>query len=262
MTSEVIENEEVSAGIFRLTLAADSFPETAAPGQFIMVRTSDGVDPLLRRAFSIHDLMDRRIRILYKVVGRGTGWLARRKKRDRIDLIGPLGTGFSVPKTVKTAWLVAGGIGVAPFQMLIRILRSKHIDTTLFFGAGTGNELVGLRDFEEQGIPQVLATEDGSAGEQGMIVEVFRKRIQLALGLPGKAKIDRSCRVYACGPQPMLLAVARLCRDSGVQGEVSMESEMGCGIGTCMGCVVRTSRGYERVCREGPVFPADSILWE
>ncbi len=255
MTSEVIENQEVASGFFRLTLAADSFPETVAPGQFVMVRTAEGVDPLLRRAFAVHDVLDRRIKILYKVVGRGTEWLSKRKKSDGIDLIGPLGRGFVIPKTVKTAWLVAGGIGIAPFKLMIRVLRSKNIDTTLFFGARTAEELAGLRDLGEQGLSLVLSTEDGSLGEQGMIVDVFREYIQ-------NAQIDKTCRVYACGPHPMLSETARLCRETGVAGEVSMESEMGCGLGTCMGCVIRTPDGYQRVCREGPVFPADRILWE
>lgn len=255
MTSEVIENREVAGGIFRLTLAPDPFPGTIAPGQFVMVRTAEGMDPILSRAFSIHDVVDRQIRILYRVVGRGTGCLSKRKKRDGIGLIGPLGRGFTIPKTVKTAWLVAGGIGVAPFQLMVRSLRSRKIHTTLFFGARTAEELAGYRDLEGQGVAMVISTDDGSLGEKGNIVDVFRKQV---LQYP----VDKTCRVYACGPRPMLSAAARLCRDLKVQGEVSLESEMACGLGTCMGCVVLTSTGYQRVCREGPVFPADSILWE
>lgn len=255
ITCEVTENPEVARGIHRLSLAADAFPESAAPGQFVMVRTSDSLDPLLRRAFSIHDMQDREIKLLYKVVGRGTAWLSARGRGDAVDLLGPLGRGFQIPAEVKRAWLVAGGMGVAPFQFLIRALHARGVDTTLFFGARSAEETVEFPDLERLDSTLVLATEDGSRGEKGRITEVFARRVRSLL-------VDETCRAYACGPGPMLPQVSRICREVGAACEVSLETEMACGLGTCTGCVVRTRKGYQRVCREGPVFFAEEVLWE
>ncbi len=146
-------------------------------------------------------------------------------------------------------------MGIAPFRFLFSVLRERGVETTLFYGAKTAQEMVPLEDLKRSGLSLVEATEDGSRGEEGMIIDVFRKEIQ-------KTNIDRSCRVYVCGPRPMLSAAAGLCREIETECEVSLESEMGCGLGTCMGCVTSTQQGYQRVCREGPVFAAGDVLWD
>jgi dihydroorotate dehydrogenase electron transfer subunit len=255
LSTEVTENEEQAKGIFRLTLSSTNFPEVACPGQFVMLRTSDGMDPFLRRAFSIHDARKGMIQILYRVVGKGTAWLSKRTEGEGVDVIGPLGKGFEIPGGLKKAFLVAGGMGIAPFQFLISVLREKGVKATLFYGTKTEEEMVSLEDLKRSNLSLVEATEDGSRGEEGMIVDVFRKEIE-------KTNIDRSSRVYVCGPRPMLAAAARLCREIGAECEVSLESEMGCGLGTCMGCVTSTQNGYQRVCREGPVFSAGEVHWD
>ncbi len=252
LTAEIIGNEEVSPGTFRMTLAVGSFASSVAPGRFVMIRVSSSLDPLLRRAFSIHDCENGRLMLLYKVVGRGTSWMTRRKAGDGIDLVGPLGRGFSVSSKVRHALLIAGGTGVAPFRFLIRTLREKKVRCSLFYGAGTGAEFVDLPEMGNTVDSLVLATEDGSRGEKGLVTDLFRKRF-------GEFSPAGGCRVYACGPRPMLHAVARIVRGSGIPCELSFESDMACGLGTCMGCVMETRHGYQRVCREGPVFSAEDL---
>jgi dihydroorotate dehydrogenase electron transfer subunit len=255
IVSEVIENKEVAEGIFRLALYSKDCPERITPGQFVMIRTSSDLDPLLRRAFSIHDHRDSTLKILYKVVGRGTDWMSRRHEGERVDLVGPLGRGFHIPGEVKQAWLVAGGIGVAPFQLLSRTLDAMKVETALFYGTRTAKEMAELRELPGTGRGVYLATEDGSRGAKGRILEVFREEIR-------KVHPDTSYRVYACGPDPMLAELAQLCQEVGVICEASLETWMACGIGTCMGCVTQTRHGYQRVCREGPVFKTDEIIWK
>ncbi|NOY53283.1 MAG: dihydroorotate dehydrogenase electron transfer subunit [Deltaproteobacteria bacterium] len=253
LSSELIKNEEVALGIRRLTLSLDGDLYSCAPGRFVMVRASSSLDPLLGRAFSVHDYAAQRLSILYRVAGRGTEWISRRKPGERLNLTGPLGTGFDVTSPVRKAVLIAGGVGVAPFRFLARTLRDRGVKVILFYGARTAAELVPLDEFAASGMTVLTATDDGSLGEPGTVTELFREHLR-------KTSPSESVKVYACGPRPMLLEVARMTRGAGIDCEVSLESVMACGLGTCMGCVIRTTGGYRRVCREGPVFDAGELL--
>ena len=200
------------------------------------------------------------IRILLKVVGRGTELLAALSAGDSIQVLGPLGKPFQVAPPAaasKRALMVAGGIGVATFPFLAMELRKNGWKPTLLFGARGGAELVRRDWFEEEGVEVRTATEDGSHGHRGLVTDLLRE----AIG-PG----SDAGMVYACGPRPMLRAVSAMVNAAGVPCQLSLESAMGCGFGVCLGCVVKVRRGdgfdYARVCVEGPTMMATEVLWE
>ncbi len=254
VSSEILENQELAVQTYRLTLSFAEDLHHFTPGRFVMVQASTTRDPLLRRAFSIHDVSPQQLRILYRVVGRGTEWISRRKSGDTLNLVGPLGTGFDLTSPIRKALLIAGGMGIAPFTFLAKRLREQGVEVLLFYGARTASELVPVDAFKACGVSVLTATDDGSRGEPGTITELFQEHFR-------KVEPSEAFKVYACGPRPMLLEVARITRNTGVACEVSLESMMACGLGTCMGCVMETRTGYRRVCREGPVFDAEDLLW-
>ncbi len=253
VNSEILENQELAVQTYRLTLSLDEDLHSFAPGRFVMVQASTAWDPLLRRAFSIHDVSPQQLSILYRVVGRGTEWISRRKPGDTLNLVGPLGTGFDLNSPIRKALLIAGGMGIAPFSLLAKRLREQDVEVLLFYGARTASELVAVDALQADGVSVLTATDDGSRGETGTITGLFQKHFR-------KVEPAAAFKVYACGPLPMLFEVARITRDTGVACEVSLESTMACGMGTCMGCVMETVKGYQRVCREGPVFDAEELL--
>ncbi|MDX1765011.1 MAG: dihydroorotate dehydrogenase electron transfer subunit [bacterium] len=253
LTARVVSNEALAPETYRLTLQLQELPEGIRPGRFVMLRTSPHLDPLLRRAFSIHDFTGSTFAILYQVRGRGTRWMAVRAAGEEIDLIGPLGRGFDTNLPIKKALLIAGGIGIAPFHLLTRELQAKGVEVLLFYGARSAVDLVGLKELERIGVSAILATEDGSLGEKGRVTELFQENFR-----PVEPAED--FKIFACGPQAMLFEVARIAGRTGMACDVSLESNMACGLGTCMGCVIETESGYQRVCREGPVFSAKELV--
>jgi dihydroorotate dehydrogenase electron transfer subunit len=253
LTAKIISNETMGPDIYRLALEPRTFRQGISPGQFVMMRTSTALDPLLRRAFSIHDYSRQNLRILYQVRGRGTHWMAQRRCGEEIDLLFPLGRGFDTAKPIRKALLIAGGMGIAPFHFLIRGLHAKGVDIILFYGARTGEELVGLDELEQFGVSTILATDDGSLGEKGMVTELFQENFR-------PVEPAEYFKIFSCGPRDMLFEVARIATQVGIDCDVSLESDMACGLGTCMGCVIETPNGYQRVCREGPVFPARDLV--
>lgn len=257
--SKILYNDRVAEGYFRLGL------EWKAPGvragHFVMLRVSDGMDPLLRRPFGVYRTIGAKgasmrgagVEILYRVVGRGTTILSAKRPGEALGVLGPLGNGFPVPEKGKKALLVAGGMGIAPLYMLAQGLPGA----TLLFGCRTKKETVLLRDFRGLGLRIKTATEDGSAGAKGFVTALLEKDI-------GKDTV-----VYACGPVGMLKAAAAICGKSGARCLVSLERSMACGIGVCLGCAVRTidheakkERVYRMVCSDGPVFDGEEIDWE
>jgi len=261
----VIATTRLSGDYNILTLDAPAIAAAAAPGQFVMIRTSAGSDPLLRRPFSIFEIVrDARgtpaaITILNKRVGVGTSRLACAREGDRFDVLGPLGRPFTPAAPPAEAWLVAGGVGLAPFATLAEALASLGTSTTLFYGARRAGELFRTEIFERLGVRLALATEDGSRGDRGLITVPLDR----ALAARGAAPV----RLYACGPTPMMRAVAERAAAHGLACEVSLEQTMGCGLGGCYSCVVRV-RGadgaphYVRSCINGPVMDAASLVWE
>ncbi|MBI3990991.1 MAG: dihydroorotate dehydrogenase electron transfer subunit, partial [Candidatus Omnitrophica bacterium] len=217
-------------------------------------------DPLLRRPFSIFSIKNDTIEILYKVVGKGTLLLSRRSKGEKLDILAPLGNGFSIPQDGGDFILVAGGMGIAPLYALAeKLSRAGKGKVALVIGACNKNHILAENDFKELGIKVIVATEDGSKGCNGKVTDVLK-------GRRFTASITSSVTVFSCGPYPMLKAVSGWAEKHGFPCQVSLEPHMGCGIGACLSCVVKlkADNGFKNVCacKEGPVFRSDEIVWE
>lgn len=264
--AEVMGNTRLSSDYSVVALAAPEIASLARPGQFVMVKPSRGTDPLLRRPFSIFEILrDPRgaatgITILNKRIGVGTGLLYEVEPGARLSCLGPLGRPFPVTEPPAHAWMVAGGVGLAPFVTLAEALKARATPTRLFYGARTSAELYYVDLFLALGVDVVLATEDGSAGTRGFVTAPLDAALAAA---PRGQAIDLS----VCGPTPMMRAVADLAASHGRSCAVSLEQVMGCGLGGCYSCVVlaRDRDGaphFIRSCVEGPVFDASRIIWD
>ncbi len=285
--ARVIANTRLSPDYNVIALAAPDIASASAPGQFVMVKLGRGSAPLLRRPFSVFEVLrtDGHITgltLLSKRVGATTKMLFEAVEGDVVSCLGPLGRPFQLLDPPAEAWMVAGGVGLAPFATLAEALRDRGVAVTLFYGARSDRELFYLDWFRARGVRVVLATEDGTAGDKGRVTIPLERELLAAVG--GTQPIDRSSAessslqfsgqsserdimIYACGPEPMLEAVAHLAAQYGRPSQVSVERVMGCGLGGCYSCVipVRDDRGgqrYVRSCIGGPVFAGDEIAWD
>ncbi|MBI5050963.1 MAG: dihydroorotate dehydrogenase electron transfer subunit [Nitrospirae bacterium] len=212
------------------------------------------LDPLLKRPFSLFRKSGSDFQILYRVAGRGTAILKDKKAGDIIKVLGPLGNGFPKLKSKISPILVAGGLGVAPLFSLAERLADKN--PIFFLGARNKKELLCTAELKSIGIKSVIATDDGSAGEKGTVVSLLNKFLTSCC-----LRLISSCLVYACGPRPMLSELSSLAKKFKINAYAAFEENMACGIGACLGCAVKTVNGYKRVCKEGPVFSLDEIIW-
>jgi dihydroorotate dehydrogenase electron transfer subunit len=262
----VISNTRLSGDYSVLALAAPSIAAAALPGQFVMLKTSRGMDPLLRRPFSIFEVLrhddgsPRGITILNKRIGKGTSLLYEVEAGARLDCLGPLGRPFEPVDPPAEGWMIAGGVGLAPFITLAEALVARGTQTTLFYGARRAADLHCADLFERLGVRVVFSTEDGTRGALGLITAPLDAALQ---GLPA----SRTVRLYVCGPTPMMRAAASVAAANGRPCDVSLEQVMGCGMGGCYSCVVtaRDPSGtphHTRSCIDGPVFDASRIVWE
>lgn len=260
----VVSNVRLSEDYNVLTLAAPAIGERTQPGQFVMVKAPAVCDSLLRRPFSVFEVLRQdgvvtAISILNKRAGRNTQALYAVEPGARVACLGPLGKSFSPPETSQ-AWLVAGGVGLAPFATLAESLVAAGVSTTLFYGARRDRELFYLEVFDGLGVRLELATEDGSRGARGRVT-VPLERALASMG-------PRETTIYICGPEPMLEAVARLAARYHQPAEVSVERVMGCGLGGCYSCVIPVRQRaadrshFVRSCLAGPVFDAATIDWD
>ena len=284
--AKISSNVEVIPGIHLMWIEAPDIAAAAQPGQFITVRCGDFV---LRRPFSIHQVGNNnmvappddlgtkqsQVAILFKVTGKGTLWLSQRKAGEKIDILGPLGKGFTIAPKSKNLLLVAGGIGLAPLVFLMQQALSQH-QITLIHGAGTAAQVCPFSSASRKrnklsplpnGVQFIPVTEDGSTGQKGKATDV----------LPDY--LDWADQVYACGPVGMYKAMTSSLNPSPLKGEekgegekrselklkkcqVSLEVRMGCGVGACYGCTINTKKGLRHICRDGPVFKLDDIIWQ
>jgi dihydroorotate dehydrogenase electron transfer subunit len=240
-----------------LAIESGALGQDARPGQFVMVKVAGSPVPLLRRPLSLHDAGPAGIEIFFKVAGRGTEILARKKPGDTVDVLGPLGNGFTVSSelTGKRTFLVGGGRGIAPLYFLARELRALGALVTVFYGGRTVLDLPLRGKFEAAGFPLHCTTDDGSCGFHGLVSQ----------GLGRELERERADFLFACGPDAMMRTIAGTARSMGIPSEFSLEAVMGCGIGACWGCVQRirngTGDGWVKICEEGPVFRGDRIVW-
>ncbi|MGH9139865.1 MAG: dihydroorotate dehydrogenase electron transfer subunit [Vicinamibacterales bacterium] len=265
VAARVIANRPLSSEYNVLALAAPAIAALAAPGQFVMLKAA-GRDPLLRRPFSVFEILrdatgtPTGLSVLSKRIGVSTSLLYEARDGQRIDCLGPLGRPFTIVDPPSAAWMIAGGVGLAPFATLAQALAARGVASTLFYGARRAGELFYLEFFRSLGVDLVVTTEDGSAGEHGRVVAPLDRRLA---ALPPASAV----MLYACGPEGMLAATARTALSHRRPCEVSVERIMGCGLGGCYSCVV-PMRGEEgrfhhvRSCLTGPVLNADQIVWD
>jgi dihydroorotate dehydrogenase electron transfer subunit len=275
VAAPVIANARLSRDYSVLSLAAPEVGRRTKPGQFVMVKPEGVTDPLLRRPFSVFEVLRdpsgevTGVSILNKKAGRSTKKLYELEEGDVVSCLGPLGVPFTPVAAPKEGWMVAGGVGLAPFATLAESLAAAKTPATLFYGARTADELFYLDFFEKLGVTLVLATEDGGRGMKGRVT----LPLEAALKNAGAAGV----MVYACGPEPMLEAVARLAARYHQPSQVSVERVMGCGLGGCYSCVVPVKPTFAqstagehgdehanlvRSCISGPVFDGAELVWE
>ncbi len=279
MRATIAFNRSISTAYRHLGITAPGFPKTFRAGEFVMVRPAWVEDPFLPRAFSIYRISGRPgdarfpgadgppvVEILYKVLGKGTQCLARMEPDQEVEILGPLGNSFRPPDDHELAVLVAGGIGVPPIAALASQIRNSTFDIRnfqVFLGGKTSGDILCVKDFEEAGATIHITTEDDSQGARGLVTDLLRPF--LLSHRPAPSPQPRApIRLYACGPPGMLAAVAALAEEFSIPCQASLEANMACGFGACMGCAVevRTARtGYKLVCMDGPVFDTREIVW-
>ncbi|MBM3777875.1 MAG: dihydroorotate dehydrogenase electron transfer subunit [Acidimicrobiia bacterium] len=261
--ARVVANTRLSPDYNVVALAAPDIAAGCRPGQFVMVKPGRGHDPLLRRPFSVFEILRNPsgidgFSLLSKRIGVTTSLLYDLEPGDVVECLGPLGRSFDLVDPPRDAWLVAGGVGLAPFAAAAEDLVARGTRTTLFYGARSARELFYLDWFSSRGVEIVTATEDGSHGDRGHVTIPLERALGRARG---------ELTMYACGPEPMLAAVSAVAARHGRTCQVSVERVMGCGMGGCYSCVipVREDGGpphYVRSCIHGPVFDGASIVWE
>jgi len=266
VAAEVIANRPLSSDYNVLALAAPAIAAATAPGQFVMLKANAASDPLLRRPFSVFEILrggdgaPTGITIFSKRIGVSTRLLYDARPGQRLACLGPLGRPFTVVEPPAEAWMVAGGVGLAAFATLAESLRARGVTSTLFYGARRAAELFYLDFFRALDVELVLTTEDGSAGETGRVVAPLDRRL-------ASRSTAAPVMIYACGPEGMLAAAARTAAKHGRPCQVSVERVMGCGLGGCYSCVVpmRGDDGafhHVRSCLAGPVLAGDQIVWD
>ncbi|HEU5055776.1 MAG TPA: dihydroorotate dehydrogenase electron transfer subunit [Kofleriaceae bacterium] len=249
----------LAPGTFVLRFAGCGFLSGTLPGQFVMLRGADwGTDPLLPRAFSLLDVrpVNDEVDVLIKASGKASRLLERALPGARFSLLGPLGTSFPAPAADREDWLVAGGVGLAPLYMHARRAQAAGLarQVRLFYGGRSASDLVMLDDIARTGCEVVLATDDGSRGMRGRVTEAVARALAAR---PAGAPLPS---LMACGPDPMLIATARLARETGAPCWLSLEGEMACGIGICLACAVPCKgRPFRYTCVDGPVLPLDEL---
>ncbi|MFH0917563.1 MAG: dihydroorotate dehydrogenase electron transfer subunit [Candidatus Omnitrophota bacterium] len=252
--AKVFFNQRVSDNYWHLEFESSLIAKHALAGQFVNIKVADSLEPMLRRPISIHGVKASKVKIIYEILGKGTRILATKKPGEFLDIIGPLGKGFDYSRQrVKSRQakniLIAGGLGVAPLVFLAEKLRLSQ--PLVLIGARTKQQILCLPEFKALGCTVKLATDDGSVGFKGRVTDL----LNLVL------KQSKPLCLFSCGPHPMLRSVARIAQENKIPAQLSLEEHLACGLGACLGCVVATKTGYKSVCKDGPVFSSEELIW-
>ncbi len=249
--AEIIENRQVTAELWDIRLQAPQIAREARPGQFLHVRLSAGVDPLLRRPMSISRIGQDSVELLVRPGGRGSRMMVEKAVGERLDCIGPLGNGFTIHSSSRNLLMLGGGSGVGPLVGLADQAVAQGLSVVVLFGFRSADRVYPASLLPEE-VEYGVATDDGSAGHHGLVTDLVGEYLGWADA------------VYACGPRPMFLSLLEISRRVNLQKsvQVSMEEHMACGVGACFGCVVETRRGeMKSVCEDGPVFEMRDLVW-
>lgn len=255
---EILWNNEIAPGYFSMGLKAEPPLTAANAGQFVMVKPADVLTPILRRPFGIAEVISENgepsgISLIYRVVGQGTDLMSKLKKGQFMDVLGPLGNYFVLPKNPKHIMLIGGGTGIPPLIRLTqqtKAIYGNDCKITVCIGGRGKNDILGVGAFIQLGAEVLVTTDDGSMGAKGLAIDPLKEQMEAGLQPPDG--------VFACGPVPMLKAICLMCLPKQIYTQISMEARMGCGIGACLGCAVKPmeGEGYLHVCKDGPVFNA------
>lgn len=253
--AEIIKKEEIIENIYKFSIKSEEIASTAKAGQFLEIKVSEDIEPLLRRPISIFNIDKENsiVEFIFQVKGRGTEILKSRRVGEYLDILGPLGDGVFSIKEYDNVAIIGGGIGTYPLYELAKELKGKAKKVTMYMGFRT-KELVTLeKEFEEVVDELVITTDDGSYKQKGYAIEVLKENAK-------KENIDV---IFACGPAPMLKAVQSFAAENKIYSEISLEERMGCGIGACLGCATKILEGdgfkYGHVCKDGPVFDSTRV---
>lgn len=252
---KIQNNIPVAKTIYEMTLYVPEIAKKAKPGQFVNLRLTGKLDPLMRRPISLHEINPDKgtIKMMYMVVGKGTTMMSEMEKGETIDVLGPLGNGWNVDMDGEYAAVIGGGIGIAPLYPLVKALREAGKKVEVIMGAKSEEYLTDKTIYTDLGATVTVTTDDGSAGTKGFVTTALAQSIEAG-------KCDY---VYACGPKPMLQFVEKTALQNNVPGQVSTESHMGCGLGVCLLCPTKMKAGgYKRVCTDGPVFAIGELDYE
>ena len=261
-TATVYDNRKIALHHFVIKLHSPNIAKTIRPGQFVNILVDPSHEILLRRPFSVYKI-DRGasfIEILYRVVGKGTKKLAQYKEGTTLDILGPLGQGFNLKPKTKNIILIGGGCGIAPLLPLAQAINPGaqplfpgRYRLTTIIGAGTKDQVLSAQEFIAMGADVHISTDDGTLGHKGFATDILKRL--LATGPRTLVTI------YACGPYPMLKETARLAKKYKHKCQVSLEEYMGCGLGACLSCVCQGKKKNLLVCKDGPVFAAEGLIW-
>ena len=264
---EILSNEEIQKEYFLMKVKLTSSFDEPLPCQFVMIRIAGLSDPFLSRPISIYSFSRGKnscsIQLLYRVAGKGTQILAGLIKSSQVEIHGPLGGSFEIPKIKKRIIFIAGGIGVAPLSLLAEYLCRKVClskeSMSFYLGAQTADAIVGLDKLQKLCYHIHVCTDDGSVGSKGLVTEAFQKDI--------KKYSAADTMIYTCGPKAMVKTLSKILNGSKFHCQASLEERMACGTGACMGCAVAISDkqgnlAYKMVCANGPVFDIQQIVWE
>lgn len=255
--AKILENKKIAPEYYVLRFQLPGKKVKISPGQFFEIKINEGGDPFLRRPFGAHKIKKDSAEILYKVIGCATKALSNKKPGEALDILGPLGKGFAIinKKDAKKykAIILGGGHGIAPLYAAAESLIKNNIETEVIIGGKDKSHIVSESDFKKIGAKVYLCTEDGSRGMKGTAADALKALIK---------EPDKKIKIYACGPKGMLEAISKVSSGKKIECEVSMEEYFGCGIGMCMGCVLKTKSGRKLICKDGPVFKAEEIIWE
>lgn len=259
LKGKIIYNEETAPHHMLMVAETPQIAKEAQMGQFLEVRCSDLYAPLLRKPLSIHDRDEKQgtISLLYQVKGKGTKLLSEKRPGMDIDIVGPLGKGFTLPADfTQSILIVGGGIGIAPLLFLSKEAKRQAFQSTVILGFNTEEQILRINEFKAYSSNLQITTMNGSFGEKGLVTAPLER--ELASGNYGM--------LYACGPEAMLKSVARLAEKYEIPCQISMEAYMACGVGACLGCSCKTNvdgkEVYQRVCTEGPVFNSREVVWD
>jgi len=262
---KILSTEEVAPNIFLMKLSAPIVAQDALPGQFIHIKCSKNNYPLLRRPISIHRIDKKKgeIHILFQVKGEGTKLLTQRTVGDYLDIMGPIGNGFTIYPESKKILIIGGGIGVAPLFALAEKLLTGAKEVRVLIGASKKEMVINEKSIKKLGVKVEVATDDGSYMYKGLVTDLLEKTIKEGW---------LADQIFSCGPKLMLRKVADIASKFNTHCQVSLEERMGCGIGACMTCVCKIKikeqqtdkedYQYKRVCIDGPIFEANEVIWD